>query len=570
MKRLLLGAVVALSSTLAAAQVPATCDQPRPLASTQLLRRLSLDLRGRAPSQAEYATLASQPVATTISAFIHSEDFRKVARRYHEDQFWPNVSNVALNNTNAQLVQKGAEPATSLAGVTRRVIFRNDPDISTAHGDGCGDFLQTHFDPAHPNEFRPDPAFVRVTTLTGGKRVYQEGYRLVRPYWAPTGPDIKVCAFDAQETESVVLGTRTYQCGDPALQGGENSSETATAAIKRACGCGKNLKWCYGPRAKVADVITSSLREQLNLAVDDVTVGGKPYKDLLLATTARINGPITYWKKYLAQDFNLLRVWSMADPNEALPDFKGSSPDELWFTDTTWKSYDRSDPALGTAQLHAGILTLPAYLLRFQTNRARANRYANDFQCAPFIPAPNFESPPGCLEDGTDLVRRCNCRGCHQRLEPIAAHFGQFAEAGSQVMTDLLRFPRMAPNCNSNNPSPFCARFYATNPAGDRPGSLLAYQYAVQDGVHDGIYSGINNGPQRLAQADITSGTFGACVVRRTFAYFMKRDMRVVGPGTNDEFQLMLTLATAFRNSNYDWPALVGQIVSLEQYRGTR
>ena len=35
---------------------------------------------------------------------------------------------------------------------------------------------------------------------------------------------------------------------------------------------------------------------------------------------------------------------------------------------------------------HAGVLTRPAYLIRFQTNRGRADRFYTNFLCQPFEP----------------------------------------------------------------------------------------------------------------------------------------------------------------------------------------
>ena len=90
---------------LALAQVSPTCDQSRDLDKYQLLRRLSLDLRGRVPSYEEYSALDTETTVApaTVQSWLTTDDFRIAMRRYHEELFWPNVSNVQLNGTNAQL-----------------------------------------------------------------------------------------------------------------------------------------------------------------------------------------------------------------------------------------------------------------------------------------------------------------------------------------------------------------------------------------------------------------------------------------------------------------------------------
>ena len=223
----------------AAQTVPATCDLPREVDKYQLLRRLSLDLRGRAPSYAEYTALdAAQSVdPSTIKAFLATDDFRLTMRRYHEELFWPNVSNVRLNNTNAQLIAQalktGGPPVSLLASNARANTYRGYPSVTTStHGRQCGDFEQTQFDPAFPGQFRVDPAAATVfKEVQNGKTVTQEGYRLVHPYWDPVATNvINVCAFDAQETPSVVIGGRTVSCGD------------AGANKRRQCGCGLSTR----------------------------------------------------------------------------------------------------------------------------------------------------------------------------------------------------------------------------------------------------------------------------------------------------------------------------------------
>ena len=77
MTKSLLLAVLTLPG-FALAQVSPTCDQPRDIDKYQLLRRLSLDLRGKVPTYEEYAALDTQATVTpaTVQSWLGSDDFR--------------------------------------------------------------------------------------------------------------------------------------------------------------------------------------------------------------------------------------------------------------------------------------------------------------------------------------------------------------------------------------------------------------------------------------------------------------------------------------------------------------
>ncbi|MFN7131940.1 MAG: hypothetical protein ACK4N5_07650, partial [Myxococcales bacterium] len=150
MLRLLPLSALLLCAT-AKAEVPKRCDEPHEVDKYQLLRRLSLDLRGRIPSYEEYEALDGVETvpAETVRGFLKGDDFRLAMRRYHEDMFWPNVSNVRLNGVNAALLVRGA--AVMISSQARNNRLRGNANAT------CGDFEQTRFDPRFPGEFRPDP-----------------------------------------------------------------------------------------------------------------------------------------------------------------------------------------------------------------------------------------------------------------------------------------------------------------------------------------------------------------------------------------------------------------------------
>jgi len=525
-------------STVALAQVSPTCDQQHELDKYQLLRRLSLDLRGKAPSYDEYVALdgQSQVPAATITAWLASDDFRVVMRRYHEDLFWPNVTNVALNNVNATIVQLGTSGIWAISSAGKRRQLRGLSDITTALGEQCGDFEQTQFDSS--GNFVPLAAGIR-TTVVNGTTVKQEGWRWVTPYWSTT--PMKVCAFDAMETPSVVVSGKTVACNTPTGDG------------RAECGCGPNLRYCYGPTAQVRTVIEQAMREQMNLMVDRVSTGGRPYTELITARNAPTSGQLMFWKKYLAPHLSYSRIVAQPDPNEPLA--------QADFNDTVFHDVDR-----GSA-LHAGVLTTPAYLLRFQTNRGRANRFRINFECDSFVPPSQLETPAqGCSDSSGDLTTRCTCRYCHRILEPLAAHFGNFSEAGTTLMTNTTDFPRTNASC-VNSSSAFCGRYYVTDDQADNPGALLPYQYA--NAQHPDVTAALANGPRGRADEIIADGTFARCTVKRAWSTFMKRDMRLLGTDP-DENAALAALTTEFTAHGYSLPWLVEQIVSQPMYRRVR
>lgn len=519
MKRTLIVAALALCAatpaTAAADDAMASCEEPHEIDRYQLLRRLSLDLRDKIPSVDEYEALDGEEgvPGATIQEYLESDDFRQAMRRYHEKAFWPNVSTVRLNGTNTALALKDG-PALRISSGSRAKVFRGVTDAT------CGDFEQTQFDPAFPGEHRPKPGS-------------PEGWRMVSPYWDPANP-VKVCAYDAQET----------------LKAGTKDCKTADANSEKACGCGPNLRFCYGPSSVTSKAVLSAFREQLNRSVDEVVAGGAPYTDLLLSTKAQQNGTIAFWKTNLASNPALALTYDLPDADEEILDKE--------FGDDTWAPVDRKG-------LHAGVLTLPGYLLRFQTDRGRANRMRITMTCEYFVPPAKMEPAPGCQPDGNDLTKRCNCQYCHEKLEPLASYFASFAEAGTTFMDEAAGFPTKKDSC-VGSASAFCRRFYVTQEDAHNPGSLLALQWADD---HPEYTDNAASGPRALAQQIIDDGTFAHCTVRKTFAHFVKRDIRAQG-AESDELDLLEELAKGFEQSTYDFAWLVREIVNLPQYRRVR
>ena len=510
----------------------------------RLLRRLSIDLRGTVPDVAEYDAVAGKASLPdeVIQGYLDSDEFRIQMRRYHEDLLWTNPSAV-LGEVGFALSSATIGTAGTVyfvSSTTKRKLFRG--------GDGthnCQDKPQSAL--GYDANGMP---IAEPMGVDGTGPYFAEGWVAVHPYWdANPGASIKVCAFDAQETE-----TYTLPAGN--VDAGTHTCDDLFAVSKAAsCGCGPNLTYCMLTSA-VQSTVLSSMREQLLRLVDDHTSGALPYSELLTTKRSWINGPLVHYFTYLAPRQSLARTqnWhSAADgPLPAMP----------FIEKDKWVEVKREDP-------HSGILTLPAYLLRFQTNRGRANRYRIAFEGQYFEPPAATDT--GCNKEGEDLTQRCVCRNCHIALEPLAAHFGQFVEAGTTALRDFTREFATFKSCQQSGPllsTAWCDRYYAPAPdAVDpdiRPYRLKALRFADKD--HETIQPNFDGGPVELAKADIASGVFHQVATRHMFELLMKREPNLDATSADYEGEMLDEIAKEFA-SHDNLKLLVTRLVKLPMYR---
>jgi hypothetical protein len=557
-----------------AAEAAPECTKPQELDRYRLLRRLSLDLRNKLPSIAEYLSLddKTEVPEAVIDSWLASDEFRVSMRRFHETLLWPNPATVQLHDNSTRLVAgQGGGPTADILKIlaaNRRKVYRNSSDTT------CGNWEQTEFEADGDTPIGKPVTDKNGDPIVGnnGKPVMQDGWVKVTPYWAPT-TQVKVCAFDAQSKAEGTFNPQTsanVKCDDI----------TTKAFSDPKCGCGPNLRWCYG--TGVLAMLWSQMREQFAKQVDDVTVGGFPYTDLLLSKRIHMNGPLDFWKKYLAHMVGFRKTINWQSAGDA------KLPDDPNFADTQWHVEERGDK-------HSGILTLPAYLLRFQTDRGRANRFRIVFTSQYFVPPeqPEDSAVDGCSDTTDDVTEKCTCRYCHQVLEPLAQYFGDVSEAGSSLTSDLADFRddcdpaewqpggKYYQNKNSRVPEE-CDRFYGSYEGAPNPGWLLIYQYAfvddpnhnntgLDDTLHKSMGTNVDGGPAAMANTIIDSGQFASSSLRNVFTYLMGRDM-ILDPSRDDnEIDLLGELSKKFADDDgYSFKALVKRLVQLPQYRRVR
>jgi hypothetical protein len=458
-------ASLALATTLVAAPSvadPNDCPLPATIDKHRLLRRLSLDLRDMAPTYEEYAAIDAEGDVpdSILDAYLASKEYAKVARNYHELLWLPNLSALRLVGVFKSLARRGPEDApqpppvdTPLDVFGRRLGYRTKGIPASELRPTCADKLQ-----AVNAQGRPVDA--GGTVLTGER----EGYVLVHPYWDPDpAARMKVCAYDAQPalTAVVVVEGKTVACNSE--QGMREST----------CGCGPELRFCFSSasEAKIpatlpppVTTVYAAMREQAARISDSVSVEGSsrvPYTDIVLSKAVEENGAIAFYRAYTA--------WVEAANlgyNQPFP----SATTTRKFYDPAWVA--RTDPQ------GAGILTSNAYLWRFQTNRGRVNHFKIGFAREHYEPS----ATTGACSTSSgelDLTKRCLCRDCHLRIEPLASYWAGFAEGGSARTGDQTRFPEKRPDCVGNRTTE-CLKLYVTDSAQPSPGSLIALQFADQ------------------------------------------------------------------------------------------
>ena len=364
--------------------------------------------------------------------------------------------------------------------------------------------------------------------------ILREGWRWVSPFWDPENP-IKVCAFESQEQRFSSIGT------DCRAKGAEKDPE---------CGCGPNLQWCFSSTDDSMNRIQESFGTQIDQHIRTMILDDRSYLDLLQGDTVMVNGPIAHFYRHQVYSPNLLRTENPPLDPELLP--------EVLFTDTeSWHE-------IPSVEGSSGILTLPGFLLRFMTNRSRANRFNTAFLCSDFI-GPTGGLPPD--DDSAlmpDLTQRNGCNYCHARLEPMAAFWGRWAESGTAWL-DPDNYPAYDDFCQTCAEEDIscnetCDRFYITDAVSDMErewiGWLQSYQF-LQERYHNHV----ELGPDELVQEGVADGSLSACVVENTVTGLLNRDF------ADREAEWKHSLATGFTASNFSYSALVRSVVTSEQYR---
>ena len=481
------------------------------------LRALSLDLRGTVPSADEIAAVkeAGEVPEAMIDEWLASEAFASQALRHHRKLLWNNIFNINFSQAGFRLTRTNQGPVEERLywRRNRARLFRNGESVPCRN---------------EPAEFGPGGAIIQDADGL-------EGYVEVTPFWSDT--PIRVCAFDALENRFSDAGN---DCSGP------GSNQDA------GCGCGPELRWCtFGNEDRD---IQRSMADALDMVIFDIFRNNRPYTELFTTRQAFVNGPLSFFWRHRTNVSPGLAFEPKPLPLEMIPE----------------KAYDAYDDwqEIELPAQHAGILTRPAFLIRFQTNRARANRFYDAFLCQPFNP-PDGGLPVADEESARtpDLQLRAGCKYCHSLLEPAAAHWGRWAEQGISYLNPL-DFPKERADCiacaRSGNCNRECRNFYITRAFSEEEeaslGQLIAYQFRRDDHVQN-----VEVGPSLLALGAVASGQLTECTARRAGEWLLGRSL----DDALDE-KWIEELARQFAFSDYSYRTLVKAIVTDERYRRVR
>ncbi len=490
-------------------------DEPR-LDKYGYLRALSLDLRGTLPSAAEYAALDSEPDVpeSLIDEMLSSNEFVTRAVRRHRALLWNNITNVNPISVGASLQLKSPE----------RLLWRRTVARTYRGGDvPCADVPATWDSQGN----------LIFTPAADGTRL--EGFVEVQPYWAPT-TTVKVCAADAQTLAMSPTGT---------------DCRTTDGFRDPRCGCGPELRHC---RYANANWITESFATDIEMRIAKVVREDRPYAEIFTGRTAFVNGPIVHYLKYLADFPNGVRVTPLPYDLDRLPDLRFIDRD-------TWVEIELPED-------HAGVLTSIAYLLRFQTNRARASRFYDSFLCQPLSPPPGGLPPvaPDAIPH-PDLQQRDGCKYCHALLEPASAHWGRWTERGAGYLSSN-DFPATRADCRTcamsgQACSRDCRLYYSTIAYSrmEEPylGALLPYSFLKTE-----HHRNVELGPKILVAETTVDDRFPSCTARRVLEGYLGRSL------TTDEGELLGDMGRHFVTDGFRYQALVKSVVTSPIYRRVR
>jgi hypothetical protein len=487
-------------------------------------RRVSLDLKHRLPTSSEVQEILDQspPLAEWIEAQFQSDSQEWLAfmHQFFDDLLWPalrpnDLVNVALNLLlPSSLVEGGLYDEHE-----RRFIF-----LSAFYHRGA--FVPCLDEPA---TYDAQGALVFKEMPDGTRR---EGYEMIEPYW-DMSQQIKVCGLDAQNQTHTSNGI---------------SCDLVEGLLSGECGCGLNLKRCasYESLQKIIDSFRVQNMEVLNHYFSGIETQSSVF-EIFLQKKEPINGPIDFYYTNLAK-YATDPIILESPVTESLG---------LAFDDPSWHWVDQKSP------LSSGILTSFPYLLRFQTARARANRFSTQFLCQPFVAASAVipaADDPCSLEQ--NLRVKCGCQECHYRLEPLSAYFGRYGNAGALYLSEE-KYPSYLARCarcaQAGNCDDFCKKFYVSELSIDaqRPylGTLKAYEWADETEINH-----IEQGPSAWVKESIERGHLPLCMTIKVFERLMNRKYRT------EEMTDLKRIRDEFKEQGYDFVFLVKKILQSKPY----
>lgn len=448
---------------------------------------------------------------------------------------------------------------------------------------------------------------------------------------------IRVCAEEAQdpETAEVTLSPFTATCvstappfarmscppkdnflqakyrtafnKDPNAAKTMVSCDTATGfSSSSSCGCGKDLVRCMPGAGPGFDNVGFKFPSRVPIGwdspfdqvdqtqagwarmfwgqefihfMDDILMSDRSFKEVLTGSQTFVNGPLAQFYRDVApgQCCGNGMYYGYTAP-VALFDATKIPASVTPFDVNTWTKVDNR------GDLASGFLTMPVFLTKYGSRRARAHVLWNAFACKDFI-AGNLALKPSTEPD---LTKRDGCNTCHATLEPLSAYFSRVQESTWNYLPQD-KFPTVAGkpffDGNPDLKGQACIRNFSTPAAdGGAPpisGSVCSNYYdpafttpvygdaGIVDGsaILRGAYASTDNadeakgGPKGFANYLTSTSQFETCVAENVTSAFLGRTL------TGDDETLMATLAAVFAKGDFKMSVLVRALVKSDAYK---
>jgi hypothetical protein len=351
------------------------------------------------------------------------------------------------------------------------------------------------------------------------------------------------------------------------------SCRTAAALTMSAdCGCGVGLRHCLpgdstgnnprafvlptraplGPTAPlgtapqtVSDWYKFWWAQEAQRFLGAIFDGDHDLRELLTARFSFVDGPLVafYRAGAPASCCDREKAFGMLESAEPLVD--PAVLPELRPSDTrTWKTIPDRGPHA------AGLLTMPAFLAKYASRRARAAVLYTTFLCKNFVAGKEELQP----SKEPNLTIRPGCASCHATLEPLSAYFSRIEEGGWTFLP-AWRFPVHNLGCKKNAQGKLpgqCGFFYDPD-FSDESGGLLRGAYASVEHASAGAAG--------AALAITEAPEFASCAVQRIASSFLGRAL------TSDDDVLVEELTRTFQTAKLHPRALVRALVRSDAYR---
>lgn len=280
----------------------------------------------------------------------------------------------------------------------------------------------------------------------------------------------------------------------------------------------------------------------------DMIVGeDRDFREVLTSKADVINGPLAQFYREIAPASCCGNgIYLGYTQGQQLFEAKNIPTDLLPHDVTTWRKIDDRGP------LASGLLTMPVFLTKYGTRRARAHVLWQAFACKSFV-ADNLQLKPSTEPD---LTKRDGCQACHATLEPLSAYFSRIQES-SFVWLPPDKFPTSlktcaAPNNDITKIPGYCSAYYDPAFTNSMQGSLRGAYASPQNA---------DAGPAGIAAYLTQTSQFETCVAQNVTESFLGRAL------TPDDQVLEQALAQSLANNGYRMKALVKALVISDAYK---